>query len=239
MHALWRKRRAPLPRVVWRGKTKKLRAWTKSNTDLSNAELAEHLVHIARHEDDGAPKTGRGFFYLALSHGYINPDMTDTDAAKRSRDAAYDRVTGVLGEFRKSGDIGWGDVLDLTRTLDERTTFESPCEARAALRHQYSEDRWLGQLFYPTLIVEKDTLEPICLPIARTFQMPFASSRGYSSLTLCTTLLRCSNAAGQRRSRRRLSSLSPTSIRAAWIYNAPGKKHSRISACQPYSFASV
>ena len=134
MHALWRKRRAPLPRVVWRGKTKKLRAWTKSNTDLSNAELAEHLVHIARHEDDGAPKTGRGFFYLALSHGYINPDMTDTDAAKRSRDAAYDRVTGVLGEFRKSGDIGWGDVLDLTRTLDERTTFESPRDGPSACR---------------------------------------------------------------------------------------------------------
>ena len=54
----------------------------------------------------------------------------------------------------------------------------------APLRRAYDEDRWLGQPFYPALIVEKDTLEPICLPIARRWQMPFASSRGYSSLTL-------------------------------------------------------
>ena len=48
------------------------------------------------------------------------------------------------------------------------------------MRRQYEEDRWLGQKFYPVLIVEKDTLEPI----ASRWQMPFASSRGYSSLKL-------------------------------------------------------
>jgi hypothetical protein len=48
----------------------------------------------------------------------------------------------------------------------------------------YDEDRWMGQRFYPILIVEKDTLEPVCQPMAAAWQMPFASSRGYSSLTL-------------------------------------------------------
>jgi hypothetical protein len=37
---------------------------------------------------------------------------------------------------------------------------------------------------FPLLIVEKDTLEPVCKPIASRWQMPFASSRGYSSLKL-------------------------------------------------------
>ena len=57
--------------------------------------------------------------------------MSDTEAAKKSRDAAYDRVTSILGELRKSGDIGWTDVSTLTRTLDERTTFDSPGEGPA------------------------------------------------------------------------------------------------------------
>ena len=77
-------------------------------------------------EDGGAPKTARRLYYLALSHGYITPDMGDTPEAKRSPDAAYELVTSVVGELRKSGDIGWGDVLDLTRTPDERSAFESP-----------------------------------------------------------------------------------------------------------------
>jgi hypothetical protein len=75
-------------------------------------------------------------------------------------------------------------VLDLTRELDQWEMFGSPREARAALRERYDEDRWVGQPYYPILIVEKDTMEPVCKPMASQWQMPFASSRGYGSLKL-------------------------------------------------------
>jgi hypothetical protein len=52
------------------------------------------------------------------------------------------------------------------------------------MRRHYQEDKWLGQPFYPILIVEKGTMEPVCKPMARRWQMPFASLRGYGSLTL-------------------------------------------------------
>jgi hypothetical protein len=52
------------------------------------------------------------------------------------------------------------------------------------MRRRYDEDRWLAQPFYPILIVEKDTMEPVRKPMAYRGQMPFASSRGYGSLTL-------------------------------------------------------
>ena len=65
----------------------------------------------------------------------------------------------------QGGSIG-DTVLDLTRELDEWQTYASPREARAAMRRHYDEDRWLGQKFYPILIVEKDTMEPVCTPMA-------------------------------------------------------------------------
>jgi hypothetical protein len=89
-----------------------------------------------------------------------------------------------LGTLRKQGRLGWDMVLDLTRDVDEWQTYASPREARAAMRRRYQEDRWLGQLYYPILIVEKDTMEPVAKPMARRWQMPFASSRGYGSLKL-------------------------------------------------------
>jgi hypothetical protein len=82
------------------------------------------------------------------------------------------------------GRLAWDAVLDLTRELDQWQTYESPRQARAATRRRYDEDRWLGQPHFPILIVEKDTLEPVCRPMASRWQMPFASSRGYGSLTL-------------------------------------------------------
>jgi hypothetical protein len=151
---------------------------------LSRAELAKRLDEIADRDDSGKPKTGRRYYYLALSHGYIKPDMSDTPEGKKSRDAAYDRVTAVLGAMRKAGMLAWHMVLDLTRELDEWQTYNSPREARAALRRRYDEDRWLGQPYFFVLVVEKDTMEPICRPIASRWQIPFASSRGYSSLKL-------------------------------------------------------
>jgi hypothetical protein len=125
---------------------------------LSNRELGERLLEIADDDDDGEPKTGRRYYYLALSHGYIEPDMSDTEEGKKSRDAAYARVTNVLGILRKQGRLPWHMVLDLTRELTEWQTFASPREARAHLRRIYDEDRWLGQPKFPVLVVEKDTM---------------------------------------------------------------------------------
>jgi hypothetical protein len=187
--AAHRKRHAPLPVTFWTGDEPGLSPISRSlNADgtpaLSNEELGARLIEIALQGDGGAAKTGRRFYYLALSWGYIMPDMGASDAAKRSRDAAYARVTRVLGTLRKSGELAWDAVLDLTRELDQWQMFSSPREARANLRNYYDEDRWLGQPYFPMLIVEKDTLEPVCKPIAERWQMPFASSRGYGSLTL-------------------------------------------------------
>jgi hypothetical protein len=188
--AAHRKRNKPLPRTFWwDGKDPRLSTASRTlNADgtraLSRAELGRYLVVIANEGDDGDPKTGRRYYYLALSHGYVMPDMSDTPAGKKSRDAAYDRVTTILGILRKQGELGWHMVLDLTRELDQWQTYGSPREARAALRDSYDEDRWAGQPYYPIFLVEKDTMEPVCRPMAMRWQMPFASSRGYSSLRL-------------------------------------------------------
>jgi hypothetical protein len=148
--------------VVWYGDSPILSPISRSiNADgtpaLSNAELGERLVGISIDADGGNPKTGRRFYYLALSHGDICPDMGAFDAAKRSRDAAYKRICDVLVKLRMVGDLRWEDVLDLTRELVQWRVHGSPREARARMRETYDKDCWLGQPYYPILIVEKDT----------------------------------------------------------------------------------
>jgi hypothetical protein len=187
--AAHRARTTPLPATLWYGKeprfsTAPSRTLNADGTPaLTRAELAERLIEIAE-DDGGEPKTGRRFYYLAISYGYVQPDMSATEQGKDSRDAAYDRVIAVLGIARKQGRLGWDEVLDLTREFVEWQVFNSPREARAAMRRRYDEDRWLGQPYFPIFIVEKDTMVPVCEPMAQDWQMKFASSRGYGSLKL-------------------------------------------------------
>jgi hypothetical protein len=95
--AAHRQRQRPLPRPEWYdGKMPSFSTASRSlNADgtpaLSRAALADCLLDIADGEDDGEAKTGRRYYYLALSHGYIRPDMSDSAAAKKSRDAATTR----------------------------------------------------------------------------------------------------------------------------------------------------
>jgi hypothetical protein len=103
---------------------------------------------------------------------------------RRTPREAQKRITDILGTLRKQSRLDWDMVLDLTRELDEWQTFESVRDARACLRRIYTEHLWIGQPRYPILIVEKDTMEPVCKPMARDWQIPFASSRGYGSLKL-------------------------------------------------------
>jgi hypothetical protein len=183
--AAYRQRLRPPVPTEWLDRAPQLSVRSRGDGSLTRAELGWRLVEIAGDDDDdGQPKTGRRFYYLALSHGFIVVDMSDSPEGKRSRDSGYKRVTEILGILRMNGELDWTAVLDLTRELDEWRMYGSPREARAQLRRNYDEDRWLGQAFYPVLIVEKDTLEPICRPLAGRWQMPFSSSRGYGSLKL-------------------------------------------------------
>jgi len=92
------------------------------------------------------PRSGEALPAVTLDGGTGLPPATATLAGKKSRDAAYDRVTAVLGILRKQGRLDWSMVLDLTRELVEwQIIFASRREARAHLRRIYDEDRWLGQ----------------------------------------------------------------------------------------------
>ena len=168
--AVHRKRSEPVPAPVW--DDGKLR---RATTD----ELSKHLLEIADRDDDGAPKTGRRYYYLALLATATSDRHHDRHArvGKEVARSAYKTPSpSKLGALRMAGRLGWDMVLDLTRELDEWQTYDSPREARAVMRRRYEEDSSLEQHHYPILIVEKDTLEPVCKPIARRWQMPFASA---------------------------------------------------------------
>jgi hypothetical protein len=70
--------------------------------------------------------------------------MGASNAAKASREAAYNRVNSVLAKLRKAGRLSWSMVLDLTRELVRWQIYGSARQARAEMRQSYDEDRWIS-----------------------------------------------------------------------------------------------
>lgn len=81
--AAYRKRHMPLPAVEWTAKTPSLGKMSRSyNSDgtlaLSSADLGERLIEIAARGDDGAPKTGRRYFYHARHQHDCGDDWVES-----------------------------------------------------------------------------------------------------------------------------------------------------------------
>ena len=107
--AAYRKKLAPLPETFWEdGKRRRV-----------NDELAEQLLKIAAEGDGGEAKTGRRFYYLALSYGYLVVDMSEQRRKAEPHELqVMTRVTKKLGALRMAGRLSWDMVLDLTRELE-------------------------------------------------------------------------------------------------------------------------
>jgi hypothetical protein len=85
----------------------------------------------------------------------------------KARLNAYKRVTNAVA-LRMNGRMGRG--VDHGRNREPLTFRRSTrCTANAARHHD--EDWWLGRTLHG-LIVEKDTMQPVCKPIADRWKSP-------------------------------------------------------------------
>src|SRR4029077_10271856 len=72
------------------------------------------LLEIAHRDDGGKPKTGRRYYYLALSHGYIVVIMPDTPEGKKSRGWTDKTAENWINVYQLSGKFELNSNLELS-----------------------------------------------------------------------------------------------------------------------------
>ena len=165
--------------------------------------------------------------------------MSDTDAGKKSRDAPTSASpTCSASCASKAGSAGtWCSTSPANSTSGRPTVRRArrapPCDG-ATTRTAGS-----GSGSIPILIVEKDTLEPVCQPMAQRWQMPFASSRGYSSLKLQHDVAEMLRHRHARTGQRASSTSSAISIPAGSTCNGHGRRPWRTSASRVSEFPRI
>ncbi|MBN1535219.1 MAG: hypothetical protein JW908_00700 [Anaerolineales bacterium] len=131
--------------------------------DLINSILAEYAA-------EGYDLSLRQLYYQLVARGYIE-----------NSERSYKRTGDLLNNARLAGLVDWNMITDRGRHTVFSTHWDNPAEIVEAAADQFAIDKWENQDYHVEVMVEKQALEGVLIPVCRELDIRFTANKGYSS----------------------------------------------------------
>jgi hypothetical protein len=142
---------------------KKFGQASKDLIDLVNSILDEYKL-------SGYTLTLRQLYYQLVARGEIENSIK-----------SYQRTGNIISDARLAGLIDWNMIEDRGRITMFSPHWNDPADIVDSASKQFSIDKWKTQENYVEVMVEKDALSGVLLPVCRKLDIGFTANRGYSS----------------------------------------------------------
>jgi hypothetical protein len=134
--------------------------------DLVNAILAEYQA-------EGYDLSLRQLYYQMVARGYIENSQK-----------SYKCMGDLVNNARLAGLVDWDMITDRGRSTVTPPHWKDPAEIVEVAAGQFALDKWEDQPNHVEVMVEKQALEGILLPICKTLDIRFTANKGYSSSSI-------------------------------------------------------
>lgn len=94
---------------------------------------------------------------------------------------SYKNLGSLVSDARLAGWIDWDMIKDRGRETIENPHWQDPANFIEVVAPQYRFDLWKDQPNYVEVMVEKQALEGVLIPVCRRYDVPFTANKGYSS----------------------------------------------------------
>jgi hypothetical protein len=94
---------------------------------------------------------------------------------------SYKNVGNRVSAARMAGLIDWDVIKDRGREMVSNSHWDSPADILHTAATQFRVDRWDNQPNYIEVMVEKQALEGVLIPVCSEWEVPFTANKGYSS----------------------------------------------------------
>ncbi len=147
---------------------------------------------INTYADDGFDLTLRQLYYRIIALDLFPEDRrwqwTGSKWAKdvngtKNAEPNYKWLGRIIGKARNAGLIDWNMIVDRIRSVDENSHWLSPSEVIQTAANVFAIDKWRKQPYRILVMVEKDALSGILLPVCQALDVQFSINRGYASQT--------------------------------------------------------
>lgn len=140
-------------------------------------EFSNELKDLSR--QIGFKVSARGWAYIMEQNGLINKD-------------AFDKVNTLINNARKKGFLPIDFVAEESarefhgvEDFDGQNVYDTASKYLEWAKEAHEDlkmDWWEGEKYYIQMVVEKVDLVTLFLPVCRTYKIPIANSKGWSSM---------------------------------------------------------
>jgi len=97
--------------------------------------------------------------------------------------AWYEKLGTLINDARLAGLIDWEAIVDRGRELHQRACWDSPQSAVDYVADRFFLNMWAKQPYYIEVMVEKQALEGVLIPVCDRWGIGFTANKGYSSVS--------------------------------------------------------
>lgn len=139
------------------------RAESLKQIDVINGILTEYQAA-------GYDLTLRQLYYQLVARGVIE-----------NSERSYKRTADLLNNARLAGLVDWDMITDRGRETVKAPSWDNPGQIVRAAARQFRLDPWVNQANYIEVMVEKQALEGVLIPVCNQWGVSFTANKGYSS----------------------------------------------------------
>lgn len=125
---------------------------------------------LAEYSEAGYDLSVRQLYYQLVSRNIIP-----------NNERSYKNTVGLVSDARLAGLIDWEIIKDRGRECIINPHWETPTDIVRSAAHSFRVDHWLRQENYVEVMVEKQALEGVLVPVCKELDIPFTANKGYSS----------------------------------------------------------
>ncbi|NUM77649.1 hypothetical protein HUU40_25070 [candidate division KSB1 bacterium] len=146
-------------------------AYIEKRFNTSSREIIEQVNNIlAEYEAQGYDLSLRQLFYQMVSRDLLPNTQKE-----------YKRLGDIVNNARLAGLVDWDMIKDRGRATVTNSHFDSPAEILNIAARQFAIDKWQDQSYHVEVMVEKQALEGVLVPVCEDLDIPFTANKGYSS----------------------------------------------------------
>lgn len=94
---------------------------------------------------------------------------------------SYKNVGKLVSDARLAGLVDWDMIRDRGRVTRSNSHWDTPADIIRSATLGYAIDRWENQDNYVEVMVEKQALEGVLIPVCQELDVPFSANKGYTS----------------------------------------------------------
>jgi len=136
----------------------------------SRATIVQVNEILTEYEAQGYDLSLRQLFYQMVSRDLLP-----------NKQKEYKRLGDLVNNARLAGLVDWDMIKDRGRKTESNSHWHSPKNILAAAANSFAIDKWQNQPYHVEVMVEKQALEGVLLPVCEDLDINFTANKGYSS----------------------------------------------------------